>query len=83
MLRNKFGVKKREAQKLYYGYRSTGKKEGGEKSPGWLESYVNNCLEDKACHIMTTLNETENKIDRIERDIDSIKDHVDQILKKT
>ena len=82
MLRNKFGLKKKEAEKLYYDYRASGEKEGGENNPDSPEPDDNASLEDKVSHIMSTMKETAEKIDRIERDIDYLKDQVDQILKK-
>lgn len=86
-LRNRQGFTKEEAKKLFYSFRSGGQKnseENPEKSkPDPAKGVVEaKTTEDKIDQIVVYMRETSNKLDRIEDDINFLKEQVDRILEK-
>lgn len=77
MLRNKFGLSKKDAKKLYYDVKSKGPDDDGDEE---LESPSS--TDDKLNVIMTYMKETSTKLDKIEEDIAYLKDQVEKILQK-
>lgn len=85
MLKNKLGLTKNQAQKLFYDYKNKGKDENPEngskeQQPGQPEDQGN--VEQKISMIMNYMQETSTKLDQIEKDISYLKEQVDRILEK-
>lgn len=87
-LRNRQGFTKEEAKKLFYNFRSGGQKDPEEDNPektkpdpakGVVDAKT---TEDKIDQIVVYMRETSNKLDRIEDDINFLKEQVDRILEK-
>lgn len=78
MLRNKFGLTKKDAKKLYYDVRSKDNEEGEDPK----QSKTPESTEEKIVFIMETMKQTAVKLDRMEEDLAYLKDQVDKILKK-
>lgn len=82
MLKNKFGMTKNQAQKLFYDFKKKNKEDDpNEQMPGEDPKEPGN-VEEKISMIMGYMKETSDKLDQIERDISFLKDQVDKILQK-
>ncbi len=79
MFKNKYGLNKEEAKKLFYDFRSKSKEPGGEDDDS---SQNTESVEGKIAMIMDYMKETSTKLDRIEDDISTLKRQVEHILKK-
>jgi hypothetical protein len=83
MLKNKLGLSKEDAKKIYYKYRAKGS--GQDDEPGNDESQKSSPpqnADQKIAMIMDYMQETSAKLERIENDIDYLKNQVDKILQK-
>ncbi|MBI1387701.1 MAG: hypothetical protein GC154_04570 [bacterium] len=86
MLKNKFGLTKDQAQKMFYDYKNKGQEQdpdqqGGDPK-GDPKEAASGTVEQKISLIMGYMKETSTKIDQIERDITYLKEQVDKILQK-
>jgi hypothetical protein len=82
MLRNRWGLSKKDAQKLYFDLRNQGGESGegndnDQKQPNRPET-----VEDKISMIMDYMKETSAKLDSIDRDIVQLKKRVEEILQR-
>lgn len=78
MLKNKWGLSKKEAQKLYYDVRNKGNEPEEEKQ----ESPRPDTIDKKISMIMDYMKETSAKLDSIDRDIADLKKQVEEILRR-
>ncbi len=85
MLRNKWGLTKKDAKKLFYKYHGGEEDEENvdndnpepENNPGKSGS-----VDQKISMIMDYMKETSSKLDSIDRDIAQLKDQVEEILRR-
>ena len=78
MLRNKWGLSKKDAQKLYYDVRNKGNETEEENK----ESPRPDTIDKKISMIMDYMKETSSKLDSIDRDIADLKKQVEEILRR-
>ncbi len=78
MLRNKWGLSKKEAQKLYYDVRNKGNEPDEENQ----EPPRPDTIDKKISMIMDYMKETSAKLDSIDRDIADLKKQVEEILRR-
>lgn len=85
MLRNRWGLSKKEAQKLYNDLRSPGEEPSEDtekKNPNQNPPKPTGTVEDKISMIMDYMKDTSAKLDSIDRDIAHLKVQVEEILKR-
>jgi len=83
MLRNKWGLSKKDAQKLYYDLRNPGEGPGeGSEGNNPNQSKQPETVDDKISMIMDYMKDTSAKLDGIDRDIAHLKKQVEEILKR-
>lgn len=78
MLKNKLGLSREEAKKVYFQFRNKGNKSNPEE-PAKPEPQG---TEEKIAVIMDYMKDTSEKLERIESDIDYLKQQIDRILKQ-
>ena len=77
LLKNKFGLTKDAAKKMFYDYKSKGEPEEEGEDPKQPET-----IDEKMNAIMGYMEETSAKLESIEKDIAHLKQQVEAILKK-
>ncbi len=84
MLKNKTGLTKTQAQKLFYDYKNKGNDEDNEKKSGQEQKQPKEQgnIDQKISMIMNYMQETSIKLDQIEKDISHLREQVDRILEK-
>ncbi|MEW6238672.1 MAG: hypothetical protein AB1656_25080 [Candidatus Omnitrophota bacterium] len=83
MFRNKFGLTKKDAKKLFYDYHSKdAKADEAEEAEGKEPIKPPETTDQKIAMIMDYMQETSIKLDRIESDIAALKEQVELILKR-
>ncbi len=79
MLKNKFGLSKEAAKKLFYDHR---KKKQDDTDPNQSPQKEPESVDEKIEMLMGYMRETTSKLDRIEDDISNLKEKVEEILKR-
>jgi len=83
MFRNKFGLTKKDAKKLFHDYHSKDAKEpDAEEAEAKEPNKPPETTDQKIAMIMDYMQETSVKLDRIESDIAALKEQVELILKR-
>lgn len=79
MVRNRFGLTKEQAKKLYYDYHGAGEEQTPDRNQPEGKPQT---AEEKISMIMDYMKETSAKLDQIENDIAFLKQQVNEILKR-
>ncbi len=79
MLRNKWGLTKKDAQKIFNDIHDNGSNENKEKNAKPTRPET---IDEKVSMIMDYMKETSQKLDSIDRDILELKKQVEEILKR-